>query len=418
MAWGHGDMEVQVKEVDYCKLEILYTGDPDVVEEKREEFVAELRKQQIPGFRKGKAPDSAIKARAGKKIDVYLAEQMKAQAYDDAIFETEAKPIGYPKFDEVKISGNKFTCKMTLLKKPDFELKDFKYEIPRPAINRDQEVEVQKALEDLRLRFGDIEPYGDEDFVERGDQVTIGFSATIDGEPFEGSEAEGQLYVVGENSLPEFDDSILGMSAGETREFEVTFPEVYPDIGGKTAKFEVTVHMGTKKKPCALDDELAKNCGSENLEALKDQLTKIAAGKIKQAELLKIRQQVASRIVEDNDFKAPDFLVDVEAQHIAAQNGIDWNSIEENEREIFKTQGEKQVKLSLILDSVRDSEPDSVLSDGEAQNGLAKRAQLSGRDPKEFLVEAQKNGTILGMLSALKDEFTLQWLVDQVTLID
>lgn len=411
-------MEVQVKEVEYCKLEVLYSGDPDVVREKREEFVAELRKQQIPGFRKGKAPDSAIKARAGKKIEVYIAEQMKAQAYDDVIFETEAKPIGYPKFDNVSISGDKFSCKMTLYKKPDFELKDFKYEIPRPDINRDKEVEVQKALEDLRLRFGDIEPYGDDDFVERGDQITIGYTATIDGEPFEGSEAEGQLYVVGENSLPDFDDSVLGMSAGENREFEITFPEVYPDIGGKTAKFDVTVHMGTKKKPCALDDELAKNCGSDSLDALKDQLSKIASAKIKQAETLKVRQQVANRLVEDNDFKAPEFLVNLESQHISAQNGIDWNSLEENEQEVFKTQAEKQVKLSIILDSVRDSEPDSVLSDTEAQNGLAKKAQLQGRDPKTFLVEAQRNGSLIGMLSALKDEFTLQWLVDQATLID
>jgi len=411
-------MEVQVKEVDYCKLEILYTGDEDVVESKRDEVIADLRKSQIPGFRKGKAPDSAIRAKLGKKIDVHIVEQMKAQAYDDVIFKTEAKAIGYPQFNDVNISGNKFTCKMILLKKPEFKLSAYKYEVPKPDINRDVESEVQSTIEDLRMRLGDVQPYEDDDFVDIGDQVTIGFEATIDGKPFKGSSAEGQLYIVGEKSIPGFDDNILGMSAGESREFDIEFPEDTPDIGGKTANFNVSVHMGTKKAPCALDDALAVQCGFENLVELKKKLRSISEAKVKQTEILKIRQQVAERLVGDNDFRVPDFLKELEAQHIAAQNGIDWKALEETEQEIFNAQAIKQIRLSLILDSMRGEEPDAVLSDNDAQAGLAKRAKLQGVDPKKFFVDAQQNGSLLGMLSALKDEFTLQWLVDQTKIIE
>ena len=411
-------MDVQVKEVEYCKLEVLYTADEDVVESKRDEVVADLRRTQIPGFRKGKAPDSAIKAKLGKQIDVHISEQMKSQAYDDVVFEADVKPIGYPKFDEVSLSGNKFTCKLTLLKKPEFELKDYKYEIPKPDVNRDVEGEVQSTLEDLRLRFGDVEPYGDDDFVDSGDQITIGFEATIDGEPFEGSSAEGQLYIVGQNAMPGFDDNLLGMSAGESRKFDVVLPEDTPDIGGKTAQFDVTVHMGTKKAPCALDDALATQCGFPTLIELKNKLKEIAQAKVKQAELLKIRQQLAERLVSDNDFKVPDFLVELEGQHIAARSGIDWSVLEDNEKDVFKEQATKQVRLSMILDTLREKEPDSVLSNSDAQAGLAKRAQLQGVDPKKFFVDAQQNGTLLGMMSGLKDEFTMQWLVDQAKLIE
>ncbi len=411
-------MEVQVKEVDYCKLEILYTGDSDVVSSKRDEVVADLRKTQIPGFRKGKAPDSAIKAKLGKQIDIHIAEYMKSQAYDDAIFKIEQRAIGYPKFDDVSISGNNFKCKITLLTKPSFEVADYKYEIPNPDIDRDIDAQVNSTLEDLRLRFGDVEPYGDNDFVDTNDQITIGFTATVNGEPFDGSTAEGQLYVVGQNAIPGLDDNLLGMSAGESRSFELTLPENVPGVGGSTALFNVTVHMGTKKAPAALDDVLATQCGFPTFEELKSKLESISAAKIKQAHLLKVRQQVAERLVSENDFRVPDILIQLESQHIAAQNGIDWSLLDDTEKQVFTNQAVKQVRLSMILDSIREKEPDSVLSDGDAQAGLVKRASLQGRDPKKFLVDAQQSGSLLGMMSALKDEFTLQWLVDQAKIIE
>ena len=97
-------MEVQVNEVDYCKLEVQYSADPDVVESKRDEVMQSLKKIKIPGFRKGKAPESAIKMKMSKEIATTVIEHMKAQAYDDVVFETEIKPIAYPQFEDVNIS--------------------------------------------------------------------------------------------------------------------------------------------------------------------------------------------------------------------------------------------------------------------------------------------------------------------------
>ena len=411
-------MEVQIKEIDYCKLEVLYKADPSVVAEKKEEVVSKFRGIQIPGFRKGKAPDSAIRLSLAKEISVNVAEQMKAQAYDDAVFEIESKPIGYPQFEDVSISGNNFSCKMTILKKPDFELGNFKYQVKNPIIEKDADTEVKESLRDLSIRFGDVEPYGDNDFVETGDQVTISFDASIDGKPFEGSFSEGQLYTVGQNSLKDFDDNLLGMSAGESRKFEIFFPESYPEIGGKTAQFEVTLNMGTKRIPCALDDNLAKQCGEQSFKDLEDKLSQIAQAKVKQSRLIKLRQEIAAKLVQEHDFKVPEFLENLEAQHISLQNGIDYSLLDDSEKDVFKKQAEKQVKLSLILDSVREQEPDSVLSDAEANNGIIKRAKMRGLDPKTYFVEAQKNGSLIGLLAGLKDEFTMQWIVDQAIILD
>lgn len=411
-------MQIQSNEVEYCKLLVSYTADPNVVKTKRDEFVSSLRKTHVKGFRPGKAPDYAIKAVLGRKLDVYVAEKMKSQAFDDIIFETEIKPIGVPKFEDVKINGNNFSCQMTVFKSPEFELKDYKFEIPKPDINIDIQADVESTLEHLRIQLGDVEPYGDNDFVNTGDQITISFTATVDGEPFEEGSSEGQLYVVGQNLLPGFDDNLLGASAGETRMFTQVIPEGVGDLSGKTAQFVVNVIMGAKKIPCALDDEFAKKLGSENVQALRDQIQRIAEAKASQAQNLKVRQQVAARLVEDHDFKAPGFLVDMEAQYLALQNNIDWSTLATEDKEIFTSQAEKSVKLSLILNSVRDKDPETVLTDMEMQGALHKKAALQNKDPKQFLVEAERNGSLLGMTSALRDEYTLQRIVDGVKLVD
>lgn len=411
-------MEIETKELEYCKLEALYKADPDTVSLKRDEIVADFRNVQIPGFRKGKAPDYAIKAKLKKHIDGRLLLQMKEQAYDDLIFEKNMKTIGYPSFSDVNLNGNKFSCKLTVIQKPEFELKNYKYEIPTPDIDRDVNPKVEKFIQELRMNFADLRTYEDGEFVDVGDQVTLDFTSTIDGEVYDGSVAEGQLYTVGSNGFQEFDDNLLGMVPGETREFDVTFPEKFPNIGGKTAHFSLTVHMGTKKVPHALDDELAKKCGMNSLDELNEKVLKIEESKVKQAEKFAIREQVVNRLVNDNEFKVPDILVDMDAQFSASRNSIDWYSLEEAEKDAFRSSSMKSVRLSLILDALREKEADSVLNDVEALNSLKRRAELHGQDPNKTIVEAEKNGSLMGMLTALKDEFTIQWVVDQATIIN
>jgi len=139
---------------------------------------------------------------------------------------------------------------------------------------------------------------------------------------------------------------------------------------------------------------------------------------IRQAESKMVRNQAANRLVAGHDFKVPDWLVSLEAQHLAAQNEIHWKELSDDEKEVFLKKGTDNVKLSLILDSIRDKEPESVLSEAEAQNALKQQVAMQGIDPDKFLVEGHKNGRLIGLLSAMRDEFTLQWVADKSTLID
>lgn len=410
---------VKVDETEYCKLHISYQGDPETVSQKRDEAVAELRKVAIPGFRKGKAPDYAIRARCKNRIKDWIAREMASQAYDDAVFETNAKPIGQPEIKAIDLKGNNFSCEMTLLKKPDFELGEYTgFEIPKPNVDRDVDGMVTRTIGDLRMNLGESLPYEPDDVIELGDQVTLSLSAKIDGEKFEGGTTEGELYTVGSGKYPGFDDGILGLKAEEKTSFSIKMPDEIPEIGGKTCDFDVTIHMGTKRKRADINAEFFEKLGVKDLGELKDQLRRIANSKVSQAENEKVREQVINRIVNNHDFEIPQFLKEGEAQNIAYQAGINWRELSDEQKAPLIERGEKNVKLSLILDSIREAEPDTVMSDAEARQALSQRAEAQGQDPEKFLVDAQKRGLILQMISILRDEFTVQWLVKQSKIID
>jgi trigger factor len=402
-----------LEEPEYCRLKVHYEADPEVVISKIDDAVQECRKLRVPGFRQGKAPDHIIKVRLRPQINQYVVREMATHAMDDIIFEMNIKPIGQPKFNDIKVSKNAFSCDIELTKKPEFELGNIVFDIPKPKVGDDEEVLAEKSLYNLRLRFGETAPYEDEDSVEVGDQVTFSFTATVDGEPFDGSTSEGELYFVGSNRWNGFDNNLFGMKADETREFELKFED--GPLVDKVAKFSVTIHMGIKKKPHPLDEDLFKIIGVKDIEELLNTLRVISQASIRRNHQEAIRSQVAIRLLENNKFEIPKFIISEEAKYIASQSGIVFDSASDFDKTKYLEQAEKNARLSLILDSVRESEPDSVLNEVEARNTLTQHIQASGGDPSLIL---KNEATSAMLLSSIKDEFTLQWISDKANIIE
>jgi trigger factor len=409
-------MNIESKEIEYCKLEVQYQADIDTVKNKRDEAVNKLRKIAIPGFRAGKAPDYAIKSKCKDKINVFVKHEMTTQAYEDIVFETKIKTIGYPQYNDVRLDGNNFSCKMTVLKKPDFELKQHKdFEIPKPHFDRDIDAQVEATIQDLRMRFGEVAPYKDGEFVERGDQVTMDYSGANESGNYKVGE-EGILYTIGENKWPGFDDNLLGMSPGEDRKFDLTL------LPSTVVKFAVKIHMGMKRIPCPMNDELAQKVGLQNFGEVRQKLAVIAGERVRNQENQMVKQQIIVRLLEAHDFVVPQWLVNMEAQHIAStensQGAATWSLLNDEEKQVYLDRAIKQVKLSLILDSIRDAEVDAVLSEAELIEVLKNQITLRGMDANKFVVEAQQNGQLFGILAQLKDEYVLQWSMDNSKILE
>ncbi len=344
---------VNVEEIEPCKLKVHYEADPEKVQEKIDEAVSRIRHIQIPGYRQGKAPDQALKMRLRPQINQFIVQEMVNESIDDIVFETDIKPLGQPRFSNISVSGNKFSCDVEIVKKPDLKVENLKFDVPKPQIDGDVELLAEKSLLNLRIRVGEIEPYENDDFVEIGDQVTFSFNATIDGEQFEGSTIEGEMYQLGTDRWVGWDDHILGMKADETKEFEFTFNNGPENIVGKTAKFSVTIHMGTKRKPHPINEEFYKIMGVENIEQIMNKLRSISKASIDRREMEAIRNEVGIKLVENNQFDLPKFfMIENEARSGAAQIGINYDDMTDKEKEAFFNQADKNLRLSLILDTV------------------------------------------------------------------
>ena len=401
-------MQIQSKEVEHCKLEIHYEGDSEVVQNKVVEALGQLKKIATPGFRAGKAPESVLKMRFKKQIEEWVKREMSAQAYDDILFETKIKPIGYPQYSCVHLDGNNFHCDVTIMKKPDFELKEYKdLEVPRPHQPQTTADLVETMCQELRVRHGEIAPYEEKDFIQKGDQITVDFEATVDGKIIDGGKGEGKLLTVGESPLKEFDDNILGMAVGETREFDLM---VDNGKGEQKTHMKLTLLMGSKRIPCPLDDELAKKVGFENYNAMRERLVAVAASKIQSIEFALMSDKVVNRLVADNDIKVPVWLVTMESQQLAMQEGKKWETVSVEDKEKYISRSTDNVKLALILDSVREKEPEAVLSDSELVGVIKERIAQGGYNAEQFIAESQKDGRLLGMMASLRNEHTLQWI--------
>jgi trigger factor len=436
-------MTIECDEFEYCKVRVDYTADSDLVFEKRDEVLENLKSTnpKVSGFRQkarktktskkrtaggGKFKNSsayefALKKQYKKYIEEQVQKELVAEAYDETLFETKMKPVGYPQINGTRLSNDAFECEMVFLKKPDFELGEYKgFDVPEPHQEETAEVRAGKMLQSLREQHGDVSLYGADDFLQPGDSVTMDVKTTYEGEEIESLTQAGMAYTVGQNTFAEFDNNIYGMKPGEERSFDILFPDedtINEDIRNKRVSFVVILHAGTKHMPAPLDDSLAEKLGFKTFEELQNQALSTSSAQLEKIRRQMITQQVLNRILEAHDFKVPQWLVTMEAQDAARTLGADWNKLSDDDIINLNKQSVKKVKLSMILDSIRDEEPDAVFSEEEILGKMRANISMNGGNPSEVLSSAAKDGTLVGLVAKLKDEATIQWLIEQNNII-
>lgn len=393
------------EEVEYCKLKVCFSAEPETVAEKEKEVLKQFKDVKIPGFRKSKAPDHAIKARYYKEIKNAVGRELVAEAYEQTLFETKIKPIGYPQTSEIKFDGKNFSCELLFMKKPDFQLVDIKsIEIPKPHQEKTDGELVEKMLQELRVQNGDVAPYEENDTVQMGDKVTMDVI-------FEdlNENKEGILYQVGLNEIPGLDEAIVSMVPGEERKVSL--------VDNKTAT--VTLHMGMRNTPCALDDALAIKCNLKTLEELRRAVEGIAAKQNKKMRDMAISTQLKALLVEKHDFIVPNWLLLMESQDLARKNEKDWDTLSDEEKSELNVAAEKNVKFALILDSIRTDNPECELSEQEVIQLLSQKLQQAGvQDVNGYLGQAQKSGHLVAMVASIRNEYAMQWAINNVKLVE
>jgi trigger factor len=415
-------MEIEVKETEPCKLSVHYVGDAQEILNARAKVIDQFKKAPVPGFRTGKATIDAIKMHYRDQIEESLKRFMAEDSYHNTLFEKKLKPHGAPRFNNLMMADGKFTCDFDLYVKPDFELANFRdLEIPKPHGEQNAEVMTEAMLQELRVRFGDVMPFSETDFVLEGDNVILDYEGWLDGEKIDQLSATGEMLTVGKSHLPAFDGNLLGMIMGDVREFDMVVPEGgLPSLAGKTVHFKATLNMGSKTKPCPLDDTLAEKVGKKDFAELRQYVHGIATARATHNFQLQVTEAVARRLLADNTVPVPPWLALSEAQYLVHQAKLDWNTLADVDKEKYLQVGEQNVKLALILDKVRESEVSAQLTDQEVfevvKRNLAQTKVQTSID--DVIKEMNRTGYLQILFSRIRDEHALDYVVKSAKIIE
>lgn|ERR1700678_1705607 len=415
-------MQITITELAPCQLSIHYEADAAEIKEKREEVVNTFKNAPVPGNRKGKASIEVIKIHYVKQINESLKRALAEAAFLNTTFEKNLRVHGAPQFNSMLLDGGKFTCDFQVYTKPDFEVPNWKdMEIPKPHEAHNTNEVAEKMMDDLRHRMGDAVPFGDQDFIQTGDNVIVDYEGSVDGTKIDSLCAQAEMMTVGKSPLQGFDSNLLGMFMGETREFDFVAPEGgLPSISGKTIHFKVTLTTGAKTVPCGLDDDMAKRMGKADFKELHEFVSQSAFARVNSLSKMQVHDAVAKKLVGETKINVPSWMSLSEAQYLAQQSQLDWNTLSDTDREKFVQMAEGNVKLSLILDKVRENTPEAQLSDQEIFDIIKQNlAQTKVTEPIDQIISKMNSSGYLAILmNRIKDEHTIDTIIKSVKLID
>jgi trigger factor len=414
--------KILITEREPCILSVRYTGDAEEILNKRAQVLEQFKRAPVPGNRVGKASMDAIRMHYRNQIEEALKRALAEHSYHETVFEKKLRVHGAPKINSFTLHLSSFTCEFEVHTKPDFELANFRgLEIPKPHNQLNTDHITEAMLQDIRTQLGDVIPYTEDDFVQAGDNVILDYTGTVDGQKVEGLSSEGEMLAIGKSSLPEFDNNLLGMKMGDTREFDMQIPDTgLPSVAGKTVHIRATVNMGSKTVPAPLDDVLAQKLGKKDYAELREYVFGLAAAKAAHASQMNINDAVAHRLLADNTIPIPPWMSLSEAQYLVHQAKLDWNTLSNEDKQSYITMSEQNCKLSLILDKIREDEPLAQLTDQETfdivKQNLAHSKTNSNLD--DVIKEMQRTGYLAVLMSRIRDEFALDFCVKSAKILE
>ena len=237
----------------------------------------------------------------------------------------------------------------------------------------------------------------------------------------EGLCAQGEMLKVGTSPVAAFDDNLLGMKLGETREFGVVAPEVgLPSIAGKLVNFKVTLVMGSKTTPAPLDDTLAHKFNKKDFNELKEFVRATAGARAANNAKEALAQAVAKKLIEINTIDVPHWLTLSEAQYLTHSAQQKWEEISDLDKERYLEIARDNVKLTLIFDRIREEEPEAQLTDQETFD-VVKRHLMQTETAETIdqkLMEMNKTGYLQILFSRIRDEHTLDYILKSIKLVE
>ena len=414
-------MEAKMEKIDVnvVKFEVKVEADK-FKEALTRAYKKNIKKFNVPGFRKGKVPMNVVKKYYGVEVLLEDAVNFSIEgSYAEALKENNVRPVDFPKVEVVQAEEGKdliYTAEVTVY--PEVELGAYKGLNVEKKTYEVTEEEVAAKLKEMQEKNARVEVK--EGAIENGNIAVIDFKGFIDGVAFEGGEGHDYSLEIGSGSfIDNFEEQLVGAKAGDKVEVNVTFPENYgkEELNGKPAKFEVEVKEVKAKELPVLDDEFAKEVSEfETLEALKEDTTK----KLEEANTARAEREyeeaILRAVVENAKMDIPAVMVEQEidrmVQNLAQRLQYQGLTLEqyfqftgtdaEKMREYMKENAETKVKTELVLEALQKAEKMEVL-DEELKEKASEVAKLYGANDEkmvELLLQNQREALVADVMTS------------------
>jgi trigger factor len=427
------NVKTTVEELPESRVRVAAEVTPQEIQRRVNEAAGKLgRDLRMPGFRKGKVPAPVVIQRVGR--EAVLDDAVRATLprwYGEAIDEAGLKTVGEPDVElgDLPAEGQPLTFTIEIGVRPTATIGDItKIDVTKREAEVDDDA-VDEQVETLRQQLGRLETV--EKAAENGDYVVIDFKGSIDGEDgerdyFSGGEGRDHLLELGSGQfIPGFEEQLVGLSAGDEKVVELTFPEDYgsaPHLAGRPAQFEVTVNEVKAKQLPELDDDFATEAGGfDSVDELREDI----ASRMREADERKIeaefREAALDAVVEGATVEVPDSLIEARAHelwdqmlHSLSHRGITKDAYlriaQKTEDELLaeaRPDAEQALRRDAVLAAVIEAESIEP-SDGDILDALQDTALQQGVAPEKLRKRLEQQGR----LDELKDDLAQRQAVE------
>jgi trigger factor len=411
--------------VEGCKHALEISIPVQEVESETDRVVADvLKRAKLPGFRPGKVPVSLVKKQFASDIRKRVLEALIPKFLHKQFEAENLNVVGTPDIKDVHYhAGEPLTFKAEFEVVSQIELQEYKeVEVPYhdPEVT---EEDVTKRLDELReqkAQYVNIDPRP----LENGDHAVVALEslAGVEGEPVK--QEEMVLEIGGADTFEAFTENLRGVTPGEEKEFEVTYPAEFgaKRLAGRTVRFHATLKGLRKKELPELNDEFAQDVGDyRNVDELREAIRKSILAQHQYEAQQEAKNQIIDKLVDAHSFPVPEVFVERQIRNRVEQSlramaaeGVDPNSIKLDWEKVKETQRDKavrEVKASLLLSRIAEREAIGATRD-EVDKEVERLARQQREPVAALQMKFEKDGTLGRIASHIQTEKTLNFLFE------
>lgn len=418
-------MKVNVQTLDQVRKKIEVEISGEKLNEIRETIFREVTRQaKIKGFRPGKAPRPIIASYYKDYIEEEVKRRMIEETMSEALKTADVNPLGEPVADFIYEEGkNGYTLEVEVL--PDIELPNYsgvEVEVDPVTVTED---EIKQRIEGMREMHAQMVPREDGSTATENDLVFVKYVAYENGEPLNEVKADNYPVQLGAKAImPELEEALVGMKAGEEKDVPLTFPEDYPDksFANKTLTFHVTVNEIKEKKFPEINDEFAKDVGFDDLASLDSGVRKELENEKENIQKRTIADKIVEGLLSGMDIPVPKRFLEqrVEANLEEMRGRFDAGKMTAEERNVIETglrqeyekREEQNMKVEMVLIKIAQKEGIKV-EESDIEERIKKIAESAKRPYEEAKRFYEQNNFMDGLRSTVLREKTVDFLRSQ-----